>query len=48
MTRMKVALEYIPKNSFRDKLLIDVWEMAQKVTKILETARLKSEHGQLH
>ena len=32
----------------RWSLLIDVQEMEQMVTEILETARLKSEHGQLN
>ena len=32
----------------RWSLLIDVQEMVQMVTEILETARLKSEHGQLN
>ena len=35
MTRMKVALEFIPKNSSCDSLLIDVHEMEQMVTDIL-------------
>ena len=48
MTHIKVELEFIPKNSSRDNLLINVQEIDQMVTEILETARLKSEHGQLN
>ena len=47
LTRMKVALEFVPENKSRESLLGDVQEMEQMVTEILETARLKSEHGQL-
>ena len=47
LTRMKVALEFIPENSSRDSLQSDVQEMEQMVTEILETARLKSEYGKL-
>ena len=48
LTRMKVAFEFIPLNSYRDSLLSDVQGMEQLVTEILETVRLKSEHGQLN
>ena len=48
LTRMKVALEFIPENSSQDSLQSDVQEMEQMVTEILETAWLKSEHGQLN
>ena len=47
LTRMKVALEFIPENSSQDSLQCDVQEMEQMVTEILETARLKSEYGKL-
>lgn len=47
LTRMKVALEFIPENSSRDSLQSDIQEMEQMVTEILETARLKSEYGKL-
>jgi signal transduction histidine kinase len=47
LTRMKVALEFIPENSSQESLQSDVYEMEQMVTEILETARLKSEHGKL-
>jgi len=47
LTRMKVALEFIPENSSQDSLQSDVQEMEQMVTEILETARLKSEYGKL-
>ena len=47
LTRMKVALEFIPENSSRDSLQSDVQDMEQMVTEILETARLKSEYGKL-
>ena len=45
---MKVALEFIPEDDSRESLLDDVQQMEQMVTEILETARLKSEHGQLN
>ena len=48
LTRMKVALEFIPEDDSRESLLDDVQEMEQMVTEILETARLKSEYGQLN
>ena len=48
LTRMKVALEFIPEDDSRESLLDDVKEMEQMVTEILETARLKSEYGQLN
>ncbi|RTZ86985.1 MAG: hypothetical protein DSY95_02865, partial [SAR324 cluster bacterium] len=48
LTRMKVALEFIPEDASRESLLDDVQEMEQMVTEILETARLKSEYGQLN
>ena len=35
LTRMKVALEFIPENSSRDSLLSDVQEMEKMVTEIL-------------
>ena len=48
LTRMKVALEFIPESESRESLREDVQEMDQMITEILETARLKSEHGQLN
>jgi signal transduction histidine kinase len=48
LTRMRVALEFIPEDASRESLLDDVQEMEQMVTEILETARLKSEYGQLN
>jgi len=47
MTRMKVALEFIPKNSCGEvySSMRRKWSM---VTEILETARLKSELSQLN
>ena len=47
LTRMKVALEFVQEDKTRDSLLGDVQEMEQMLTEILETARLKSEHGKL-
>jgi len=47
LTRMKVALEFVQEDKTRDSLLGDVQEMEQMLTEILETARLKSEHGNL-
>lgn len=47
LTRMKVALEMMPKNELRLSLLQDIGEMETMLSEILETQRLKGENGKL-
>jgi signal transduction histidine kinase len=47
LTRMKVALEMMPKNQMRSSLLQDIGEMETMLAEILETQRLKGENGKL-
>jgi signal transduction histidine kinase len=47
LTRMKVALEMMPKNPLRVSLLQDIGEMETMLAEILETQRLKGENGKL-
>jgi signal transduction histidine kinase len=47
LTRMKVALEMMPKNKLRLSLLQDIGEMETMLAEILETQRLKGENGKL-
>jgi signal transduction histidine kinase len=47
LTRMKVALEMMPKNKLRISLLQDISEMETMLSEILETQRLKDENGKL-
>jgi signal transduction histidine kinase len=46
LTRMKVALEFLPDDRTRESLRQDVSEMESMVTEVLEAARLKSGSGQ--
>jgi len=48
LTRMKVALEFLPDNSAKKNLSEDISEMGIMISEILETERLKSEYGQLN
>ncbi len=48
MTRMKVALEMLPRDSMHQNLEEDLQEMESMVTEILETSRLQSRHGRLN
>lgn len=48
ITRMKVALEFLPENKHKDGLLEDVRAMEHLVTEVLETARLRSGTVQLN
>jgi signal transduction histidine kinase len=48
LTRMKVALEFLPENSAKKNLSEDISEMETMISEILETERLKSEYGQLN
>ena len=47
MTRMKVALEMLPRNELKKNLEEDLHEMESMVSDMLETSRLQSRHGQL-
>ncbi|MDM8522699.1 HAMP domain-containing sensor histidine kinase [Desulfococcaceae bacterium HSG8] len=48
LTRMKVALEFMPENQVKDNIREDVSEMEKMVTEILETARLRNKHARLN
>lgn len=48
LTRMKVALEFLPENLTKKNLSEDISEMETMISEILETERLKSEYGQLN
>jgi signal transduction histidine kinase len=48
LTRMKVALEFLPETQAKRNLGEDVSEMEKMVSEILETARLQTEHGHLN
>jgi signal transduction histidine kinase len=47
ITRMKVALEFLPKSRARNSLQADILEMENMVTGILETARLRHQYAEL-
>jgi len=48
LTRMKVALEFLPDLPARTNLTEDIREVEAMITEILESARLDSGHGGLH
>ncbi len=48
LTRMKVATEFLEDDSVRKNLSDDIHQMETMLTEMLETERLKSEHGNLH
>ena len=47
ITRMKVALEFMPDGQAKDSLKSDITEMETMITEILETARMHHLHGNL-
>jgi signal transduction histidine kinase len=47
ITRMKVALEFLPESRARKSLQADIIEMEKMVTGILETARLRHKYAEL-
>ena len=47
ITRMKLALEFIPESEKKQKLNTDIAEMETMIAEILETERLKGGHGKL-
>jgi len=48
LTRMKVALEFLPEGKIRTGMREDIGDMEKMVTEILETARLDNTHGRLN
>jgi len=48
LTRMKVALEFLPDGKARENIREDILELEKMVSEILETARLKTEYGHLN
>jgi signal transduction histidine kinase len=48
ITRMKVGLEFLPETPARKSLSDDIVEMEKMISEILETERLRSEHGRLN
>jgi len=48
LTRIKVALEFIPDGDAKENITEDVLEVEKMISEILETERLKSEHRKLH
>ncbi|MCK5242659.1 HAMP domain-containing histidine kinase [bacterium] len=48
LTRMKVALEFVPKGNTRESLSEDLAGMEKMIAEILETQRLSSAHGKLN
>ncbi len=47
ITRMKVALEFLPEGQAKDSLKSDIVEMETMINEILETARMHHMHGNL-
>lgn len=48
LTRIKVALEFLPDDRTKESISEDISEVEKMVAEILETERLNSEHGKLH
>jgi signal transduction histidine kinase len=48
LTRIKVALEFVPDGSAKESISGDVAEMEKMITEILETARMHHLHGKLN
>jgi len=48
ITRMKVALEFLPQGQAKDSLKSDIAEMETMINEILETARMHHLHGNLN
>jgi signal transduction histidine kinase len=47
LTRMRVALEFLPDSKNKTSIINDINEIELMITEILESERLKGEHGQL-
>ncbi len=47
LTRLKVALEMVPKHRLKNAMLQDIVEMETMLAEILETEQLRSDHGKL-
>lgn len=48
LTRIKVALEYIPEGKKKESILEDLSEVEKMIEEILETQRLNSDYGKLN
>ena len=48
LTRIKVALEFVPDGNTKESISEDVSEVETMITEILESERLNSEHGKLY
>ena len=48
LTRIKVALEFVPDGPTKESIREDISEVETMITEILETERLNSEHGKLY
>ena len=48
VTRMRVALEFIPDGEKKESLLEDVAELEAMITELLESEKLNSDHGKLN
>lgn len=48
VTRMRVALEFVPNGEKKESLLEDVAELEAMITELLESEKLNSDHGKLN
>ncbi|MBN2009055.1 HAMP domain-containing histidine kinase [candidate division KSB1 bacterium] len=48
ITRMKIALEFMPEGEHRRRMADDLAELETMITEILESERLNGAHGKLH
>jgi signal transduction histidine kinase len=48
LTRINVALEFVPEGQTKESIREDVSEVEKMIAEILETERLSSSHGKLH
>ena len=48
LTRMNVALEFVPDGDTKENIREDLLEMEKMIAEILETERLNSNHGKLN
>jgi signal transduction histidine kinase len=48
LTRMRLAVEFLPEGHARTSILTDILEMEKRIAGVLETAKLHHSHAQLH
>ena len=48
LTRIKVALEFVPEGQTKESIAEDLADVEKMITEILETERLNSDHGKLY